>query len=128
MALNTTIFSGSGSTDSVVDKTTMVVPEYFSYVMLFLVLLSIPAVIVPSVSAIVIIVKNKKLQTNNTTFLVNLLFADVCFAVVLCCTNGLLTLLYLLGVSVAADCTIIKIPVMTLFIASKLMFIPMCVD
>ena len=128
MELNTTIFSGSGSADSVVDQATAVVPEYFSYVMLFFVLLSIPAVIVPSVSAIVIIVKNKKLQTNNTTFLVNLLFTDVGFAVVLWCTNGLLTLLYLLGVNVDADCTIIKIAVMTLFIASKLMFIPMCVD
>ena len=128
MALNMTIFSGSGSADSVVDQATAVVPEYFSYVLLFLVLLSIPAVIVPSLSAIVIIVKNKKLQNNNTTFLVNLLFADVGVAVVIWCTNGLLALLYLLGVNVDANCTIIKIPAMTLFIASKLMFIPMCVD
>ena len=65
MALNMTIFSGSGSADSIVDQATAVVPEHFSYVLLFLVLLSIPAVIVPSVSAIVIIVKNKKLQNNN---------------------------------------------------------------
>ena len=71
MALNTTSFSGSGSADSVVDQATAVVPEYFSYVMLFFVLLSIPAVIVPSVSAIVIIVKNKKLQTNNTDWLID---------------------------------------------------------
>ena len=128
MALNMTIFSSSGSPGSIVDQTTIAVPEYFSYIMFFIALLSIPAVIVPSVSAIVIIVKNKKLQTNNTTFLVNLLFADVGFAIVIWCTNGLLTLLYLLGVNVDADCTIIKIAVMTLFIASKLMFIPMCVD
>ena len=67
-------------------------------------------------------------KTTYTTFLVNLLFADVGVAVVLLCTNGLLTLLYLLGVNVDANCTKIKIPAMTLFIASKLMFIPMCVD
>ena len=128
MALNMTIFSGSGSADSVVNQTTAVVPEYFSYVMVFVVLLSIPAVIVPSVSAIVIIVRNKKLQTNNTTFLVNLLFADIGLAVALWCTDGLLTLLYLLGVNIDADCRIIPIPIVTLFMASKVMFIPMCVD
>ena len=123
-----TIFSSSGSPDSVVDQTTIAVPEYFSYIMFFIALLSIPAVIVPSVSAIVIIVKNKKLQTNNTTFLDNLLFADVGFAIVIWCTNGLLMLLYLLDVDVVADCRIIMIPLLTSFVASKLMFIPMCVE
>ena len=58
MALNMTIFSGSGSANSVVDQTASEVPEYVSYAMLFIVSLSIPVVIIPSLLAIVIIVKN----------------------------------------------------------------------
>ena len=128
MALNTTIFSDSGSVDNVVNQTAATVPEYLSYTVLCIVLMSIPVVIVPALWAIVIIVKNKKLQTNNYIFLINLLLADVGLAVVLLCADGLLTVLYLLGVSVDVDCRIIVIPVMIFLISSKLMFIPMCVD
>ena len=123
-----TIFSGSGSADSVVKQTATVVPEYVSYTMLFVVSMSIPVVIVPSLMAIAIIVKNKRLQTNNNVFLINLLFTDVGMAVALCCYNGLLTVLYLLSVNVDVDCRIIAIPAMALLIANKLMFVPMCVD
>ena len=90
--------------------------------------MSIPVVIVPALWAIVIIVKDKKLQTNNNIFLINLFIADVGVAVVLLCTNGLLTILYLLGVNVDVDCRIVAIPTMIFVIASKLMFIPTCVD
>ena len=128
MALNMTMFSGSGSADGVVEQTAMVVPKYVSYTMLFIDSMSIPVVIVPSLMAIAIIVKNKRLQTNNNIFLINLLFTDIGFALALCCYNGLLTVLYLLGVNRDVDCRIIVIPVMTLLIANKLMFIPMCVD
>ena len=128
MALNMTIFSGSGSTDNEVDQIVSEVPEYLSYIMLFVVLMSIPVVIVPALWAIAIIVKNKKLQTNNNIFLINLLLTDVGFAVLLCCTNGLLTVLYLLGVNVEPDCNLKLVPVRILVIANKLMFIPMCVD
>ena len=118
-----TIFSGSGSADSVVEQTVTVVPEYISYTMLFVASVSIPVVIVPSLLAIAIIVKNKRLQTNNNIFLINLLFTDIGFALVFCCYNGLLTVLYLLGVNVNVDCRIIVMPAM-----AKLIFIPMCVD
>ena len=128
MASNTTIFSGSGSADNVVDQTTTVLPEYLSYLMLFVVLMSIPVVIVPALSAIVIIVKNKKLQTNNNIFLINLLLTDVGIAVVIWCTKGLFTLLYLLDVNDDIDCRIILIPTMLFVIANKVMFLPMCVD
>ena len=128
MALNTTIFSGSGSPDNVVNQTAATVPEYLSYTMLCIVLMSIPVVIVPALRAIVIIVKDKKLQTNNNIFLINLLLADVGYAVVICCNSGLLTVLYLLGVNVDVDCRITVIPVMIFVIANKLMFIPTCVD
>ena len=128
MTLNMTIFSGSGSADSVIKQTTTVISEYVSYTMLFLVSMSIPVVVIPSLLAIVIIVKNTRLQTNNNFFLINLLFTDIGIAVVLCCYNGLLTVLYLLGVNVDVDCGIILMPAMTLVIANKLMFIPMCVD
>ena len=67
--------------------------------MLFVVAMSIPVVIVPALSAIIIIiVKNKKLQTNNNIFLINLLLTDIGFMVVLWCNNGLVIVLYLLGV------------------------------
>ena len=128
MASNTTIFSGSGSADNVVDQTTTVLPEYLSYLMLFVVLMSIPVVIIPALSAIVIIVKNKKLQTNNNIFLINLLLTDVGIAVVIWCTKGLLILLYLLGVNGDIDCRIILIPTILFVIANKVMFLPMCVD
>ena len=128
MALNTTIFSGSGSADDVANQTAATVPEYLSYTVLCITLISIPVVIVPALWAIVIIVKNKKLQTNNNIFLINLLIADVGLAVGMCCTSGLLTVLYLLGVNVDVDCRIISIPLMIFLISSKLMFIPMCVD
>ena len=74
--------------------------------MLFVVSMSIPVVIVPSLLAIAIIVKNKRLQTNNNIFLINLLFTDISFALALCCYNDLLTVLYLLGVNVDVDCRI----------------------
>ena len=128
MELNTTIFSGSESTDNVVNQTVAEVPEYLSYALLCLMSMSIPAVIVPAVWAIVIIVKNKKLQTNNNIFLVNLLLADLGAVVVLWCTDGLFTLLYLLGVNVDVNCRMKVIPIMIFVIATKLMFIPMCVD
>ena len=128
MALNTTIFSGSGSADNEFEQTVSEVPEYLSYAMLFILSMSIPMVIIPALWAIVIIIKNKKLQTNNNIFLINLLLTDVVIVVVLCCTNGLLTTLYLLGVDVSVDCTLILISFMILVIANKLMFIPMCVD
>ena len=128
MALNTTIFSGSGSADNVVNDTTATVPEYLSYALLCILSTSIPVVIIPALWAIVIIVKNKKLQTNNSIFLINLLIADVGLAVVLWCANGLLTVLYLLGVNVDVDCTIEMTLIMIFLIANKLMFIPTCVD
>ena len=131
MALNTAIFSGSGSPDNVVNQTAATaaaVPEYLSYAMLCIVLMSIPVVIVPALWAIVIIVKNKKLQTNNNIFLINLLIADVGLGVVVCCSHGLNIVLYLLGDNVDVDCRIEMIPTMIFLIANKLMFIPMCVD
>ena len=128
MALNTTIFIGSGSANNVVNQTSATVPEYLSYALLCIVLISIPVVVVPALWAIAIIVKNKKLQTNNNIFLINLLLADVGLAVSLLCVDGLLTVLYLLGVNVDVDCGITVIPVITFVIASKLMFIPMCVE
>ena len=128
MALNITIFSGSGSADNEVEQAISEVSEYVSYTMLFIVSMSISMVMIPAVSAVVIIIKNKKLQTNNNIFLINLLLTDVGLAVVLCCTNGLLTTLYLLGIDVGVDCTLILISFMILVIANKLMFIPMYVD
>ena len=130
MALNTTtyMFSGLGSGDNEVDQTAPEVPEYVSYIMLFIVTLSIPVVIVPALWAIAIILNNKKLQTNNNIFLINLLLTDVGFAVAVWCYNGLLTVLYLLGVNVEVDCRVIVITVMILVMANKLMFIPTCVD
>ena len=47
---------------------------------------------------------------------------------VIWCTNGLLAVLYLLGVNVDVDCNLILIPFMLLVLANKLMFIPLCVD
>ena len=91
-------------------------------------LFSIPVVIVPAFWAIVIIVKNKKLQTNSNIFLINLLLTDVVFAVVQWFTEGLLMVLYLLDVSVDPDCRIIIIPLVVSLLANKLMFLPMCVD
>ena len=130
MALNTTFFIGSGyaDNDNVVDQIAFVVPEYISYALLCVMSTSIPMVIIPAFWAIVIIVKNKKLQTNNNIFLINLLLSDVGLVVVLWCTNGRLTVLYLLGVNVDVDCTIEATPIMISLIASKLMFIPTCVD
>ena len=128
MELNTTIFSGSGYVDDVVNQTAATIPEYLSYIYLCSTLMGIPVVIVPALRAIAIIVKNKKLQANNNIFLINLLIADVGLAVVLWCTDGLFTVLYLLGVNVDVDCRIKLIPVMIFVIGSKLMFIPTCVE
>ena len=127
MALNTTIFSGSGSADNEFEQAASEVPEYASYVLLCVYLLSIPVVIVPASLAIVIIVKNKKLQTNGNIFLINLLLTDVGIALTFC-TNGLLTVLYLLGVNVDPPCNLILTSFMLNVFANKLMFIPMCVD
>ena len=127
MASNTTIFSGSESPDNVANQTAAMVPEYLSYTLLCIVLMSIPVVIVLALWAIVIIVKNKKLQTNNNIFLINLLIADVGLAVVVCCSHGLLTVLYLLNVNVDVGCRV-EVILMIFVIANKLMFIPTCVD
>ena len=111
MALNMTIFNGSGSTDNEVEQAALEVPEYTSYALLCVYLLSIPVIIVPASLAIVTIVKDKRLQSNNNIFLTNLLLTDVGMAVVWC-TNGLLKLLYLLRVSVGVDCNFMLISFM----------------
>ena len=73
MALNITIFSDSGSADNEVEQAAVSeVPAYASYALLCVNLLSIPVVIVPALLAIVIILKNKGLQTNNNIFLISL--------------------------------------------------------
>ena len=83
MALNMTFFSGLGSSYNAVDQITTV-PEYLSYAILFVVAISIPVTIVPALFAILIIVKNKELQTNNNyIFLINLLLVHMGFVVVL---------------------------------------------
>ena len=130
MALNTTFFIGSGYTDNdnVANQTAVVFPEYISYALLCVMSTSIPMVIIPAFWAIGIIVKNKKLQTNNNIFLINLLLSDVGVVVVLWCTHGRLTVLYLLGVNVDVNCTIEAIPIMISLIANKMVFIPTCVD
>ena len=126
--MNTTVFSGSGSAENEVNQTAVAVPEYVSYIKLCMLSISIPVVIVPALWDIVIIVKNKKLQTNNNIFLINLLLTDIVFAVVQWFTEGLLTVLYLLDVNVDPDCRIIIIPLMLSLLANKLMFLPTCVD
>ena len=128
MVLNTTIFSGSGSTENEMDQTAVAVPEYLTYIKLCIMLFSIPVVIVPVLWAIVVVVKNKKLQTNNNIFFINLLLTDVAFAVVQWFTEGLLIILYLFDVNVDLDCRIIMIPLVALWLANKLMFLPTCVD
>ena len=50
------------------------------------------------------------------------------FAVVQWCTEGLLTVIYLLDVNVDPDCRIIMIPLVVSWLANKLMFLPTCVD
>ena len=50
------------------------------------------------------------------------------FSVVQWFTEGLLTILYLLGVIVDPDCRIIIIPLVVSLLANKLMFVPTCVD
>ena len=137
MALNTTIFSGSGPADDLVDQSNH---EYLSYAMLCLMLMSIPMVIVPALRAIVFIIKNNKnskLVAKHNIFLINLLLSDMAVVVVLWCIDGLLTVLYLcgvkvdevLGVNVDEGCRIIIMaPHMVTVLASKLMFVPLCVD
>ena len=127
MALNMTIFSGSRSADNEVEQAASEVPEYTSFALLHVYLLSIPVVIVPASLAIDIIVNDKRLQSNNSIFFINLLLTDVDMAVVWC-TNGPLTLLYLLHVSVGVDCNFMLISFMFFALANELMFIPMCVD
>ena len=126
--MNTTIFTGSGSTENEVDQTAVAIPEYVSYIKLCMLLFSIPVVIVPALWAIGTIVKNKKLQTHNNIFLINLLLTDVAVAVVQWFTEGFLTVLYLLDVNVDPDCRIIIIPLGISWLANKLMFLPTCVD
>ena len=104
MALNTTIFSGSGSANNVANQTAAMVLNIYHYAMYCINEHSCgnsPSI----VGHIVIIVKDKKLQTNNNIFLINLLLADVGYAVVILCVDCRLILLYLLDVNVDVDCT-----------------------
>ena len=55
------------------------------------------------------------------------LYFNVGIALV-CCTNGLLTTLYLLGINVDPPCNLILTSFMLNVFTNKLMFIPMCVD
>ena len=82
-------------------------------------------VIVPALLGIVIIIKNKELQANNTIYLINLLLAIV--GVTVCIVQlyiyGLLIVLYFLGVNIDIDCRLKMIPRMILVIANKLMHV-----
>ena len=125
MDANNTLFRGNTSIGSQSDGP---VPLYLTYLKMFMLSILVPSVTIPAVMVIRIILKNAVLKTRNNIFLVNLLIADVCIALVRWLLNTTLMIPYLLGFNITINCTIYFVPMLGLVMATKLMFVPLSVD
>ena len=126
MDTNSTLFNESISTEN---DSNGPVPLYLTYLQIFMQPILTPLVTIPAVMVIRIILKNAMLKTRNNIFLVNLLIADVCFALFRWLFNTTLTISYLLGFNITTiNCTIYLVPMFGLLMATKLMFVPLSVD
>ena len=125
MDTNSTLFNESTCTGN---DSNGPVPLYLTYFQLFIQSTLTPLVIIPAVMVIRIILKNAVLKTRNNIFLINLLIADVCTVLFRWLFNTTLMIPYLLGFNITINCTIYLVPMMSLLIATKLMFVPLSVD
>ena len=124
MESNDTMNSLNGSTKNPFNQ--MTVPLYVSYLKLFISFLAM-LMMVPIIGVAVLIFKNKKLKSKST-FLLNLLAADVVAVLFHWLKNIIIIPLYLIGFSIDVNCRLIVIPIIAAFMATKLLFIPMSID
>ena len=82
---------------------------------------------IPTIGVAVVILKDKKLRSKST-FLLNLLAADVATMLFRWLKNTIIITLYLTGFSIDVNCRLINIPIIAAFMATKLLFIPMSID
>ena len=120
---NDTMNSLNGSTENTFSQIT--VPLYVSYLKLFISLLAM-LMMIPIIGVAVVIFKNKKLKSRST-FLLNLLAADVVAVLFHWLKNIIIIPLYLTGFSTDVNCRLIITPIIAAFMATKLLFIPMSI-
>ena len=108
--------------------TAIVPPRYLIIINLIINLVGPPTVIIPAVMVIMVIVKNKQLRSNKTTFIVNLLVADICFAAKTFIMNNGIVFLYLIGLSHLVDCTVVIVGIFLTSLSTNLMFLPLSID
>ena len=124
MESNDTMNSLNGSTENTFNQIT--VPLYVSYLKLFVSLLAM-LMMIPTIGVAVVILKDKKLKSKST-FLLNLLAADVATVLFHWLKNTIFITLYLTGFSIDVNCRLIITPIIVAFMANKLLFIPMSID
>ena len=123
MESNDTMNSLNGSTENTFSQIT--VPLYVSYLKLFISFLAM-LMMIPIIGVAVVIFKNKKLKSKST-FLLNLLAADVVAVLFHWLKNIIIIPLYLTGFSTDVNCRLIITPIIAAFMATKLLFIPMSI-
>ena len=101
---------------------------YASYFKLSFLLIWTPAVIVPALFVIHVVLKNEKLQTKKNFFLINLLITDIALVFSRCIINGTLIILHLFDVDLDVNCIVIVILTLIPALANKLCFLPVVVD
>ena len=101
---------------------------YASYFKLSFLFLGSPAVIIPALFIIHVVIKNEKLQTKRNFFLINLLITDIALVFSKCIINGTLITLHLFDINLDANCTVIIILTLIPALANKLCFLPVVVD
>ena len=109
-------------------NTTVVLPRYLTYAKVVTNLLGPPMIIIPVVLVIMVIVKNRQMRNNKTMFIINLLVADISFAMRTFILNNGIIFLYFIGQSHIINCTAVTIMNYFPTFATNMMFLPLGMD
>ena len=125
----------NGSVPGYNNETSMFVffdfPLYMSYAKLFIYLVSLPVVFIPTLMVTFAIIRSKELSSKphffSSFFLVNLYIGNMMGIVMRCGIGSVLLIIYVLGISVNYHC-IISNAIHMVIIANKILFLPLAID
>ena len=121
--------SNTSLNDGLGDDSSITIPLPLTYLKLFGLTLGVPAVTVPALIVITIIVKIRKKNTNNINNILfaNLLIADIVFALIHWSVGSIMIILYLCGLP-SINCEIAHMLARVPVLASRLMFLPIAIN
>ena len=130
MELNATFSNVSSNNEaSSADSDTEANPNpVLVYLSLFGLPLGVLMVVVPALTVMIIILKNRKLRRERSkTFYVNLLITDMVTTLSQWIISSTIVIRYLLDVP-NVNCTVVTVPLIASMLATNLMFLPVVMD